>query len=148
VTERSTLTGLRARFDWRWLLRCLAIAIAAAGLVAAYHLPGLLHEQHREAAALVVDRLLGATVEPLDDGLAADLDIPPDAHGVVVTSLAEGRPADRAGLRAGDLIEQIGARPVDTIESAARALRREQRASFAVMINRHGHDEFVTVNRG
>lgn len=43
----------------------------------------------------------------------AGVDVPPDAPGrLLVTEVAPGSPADRAGLRAGDLIEAVDGEPV------------------------------------
>ncbi len=46
---------------------------------------------------------LGLTLQPLDRELADYLAIP-DATGVLVTSVAEGSPAARAGIRVGDVV--------------------------------------------
>jgi serine protease Do len=55
---------------------------------------------------------LGASIQPLDRDLAAHLDIP-SATGVIVNSVAEGSPAERAGLRAGDVLTDFAGRSVE-----------------------------------
>jgi serine protease Do/serine protease DegQ len=52
------------------------------------------------------EETLGLAVEPVPSELAQRLD-PPAAAGVVVTSVAPGGPADRAGLRPGDVILEL-----------------------------------------
>ena len=55
---------------------------------------------------------LGVSIQPLDRDLAAQLGRP-EATGVIVNSVAEGSPAERAGLRAGDIIVAYGARAIE-----------------------------------
>ena len=49
---------------------------------------------------------LGVTMQPLDRDLADYFGIP-DATGAVLNSVAEGSPAERAGLRAGDVLTRF-----------------------------------------
>jgi len=55
---------------------------------------------------------LGLTLQPLDRELADYLAIP-DATGAIVNSVAEGSPAARAGLRAGDVVTAFDGFPVE-----------------------------------
>ncbi len=54
---------------------------------------------------------LGVALQPLDRELAAYFDVP-DATGVVVNSVAEGSPAERAGLRTGDILTRFAGEPI------------------------------------
>lgn len=132
----STLTAV---------LTSLAIALLIAGSLGLYQWSRHLARRHEEVAALQLDRELGVTAEPVDDDIAADLGVPPETTGLVVTSLADGRVAEAAGLHAGDVIEQIGDLVVTDFESAAAALEANRHHRVAVILNRHGTDMRVEV---
>jgi serine protease Do len=55
---------------------------------------------------------LGVSIQPLDRDLAAYLGRP-DATGVIVNSVADGSPAQKAGIRAGDVLVAFGAKAVE-----------------------------------
>jgi Do/DeqQ family serine protease len=55
--------------------------------------------------------MLGVTIQPINADLASSLDLPA-ARGAIVTSVAAGGPAERAGLRRGDVITAINKQPV------------------------------------
>jgi S1-C subfamily serine protease len=48
----------------------------------------------------------------------------PERDGVLVRGVQEGSPADRAGLRGGDLIVEAGGSPVSAIDDLHTALDR------------------------
>ena len=62
-------------------------------------------------AMLRLDHALGATVEPVDSGLAKRDGLPTGDGFLVITSLASKGPAAAAGLRVGDVIERIDGKP-------------------------------------
>ena len=92
----------------------------------------------REAVLAAVDAAIGATVEPLDRTTAEGLGIPPKTKGLVVTSLGRNGPAERAGIKAGDVIVRIDGAPVSSVGAAAAALEEAPGAN-ALIINRRGH---------
>jgi serine protease Do len=55
---------------------------------------------------------LGITMQPLDRDLAAYFGIA-DSTGIVVNSVSSGSPAERAGLRPGDIVTTFAGRPVE-----------------------------------
>jgi serine protease Do len=55
---------------------------------------------------------LGVSIQPLDRDLAAYLGIPATS-GVIVNSVADGSPAARAGVRAGDVVTRFGEQPIE-----------------------------------
>jgi hypothetical protein len=65
-------------------------------------------------------RRLGVTVDPLTDQLAQYFGA---KAGVLVTSVADGSPASRAGLKAGDVITSIDGQPVHSTDDLIRAMR-------------------------
>jgi len=55
-------------------------------------------------------RFAGVTVETVNPAIAQELGLPFNAHGVVVRSVAQGSPAQRMGLTAGDVILNLNGR--------------------------------------
>jgi serine protease Do len=57
----------------------------------------------------------GVQVEELTSQLRRELDLSPNIHGVVVTDVSPDSPAGDAGLRRGDVIEEVNRQPVDSV---------------------------------
>src|ERR1044071_8114296 len=55
--------------------------------------------------------MLGVTIQGIDSDLAASLSLP-SARGAIVTSVAAGGPAEKAGIKRGDVITAINNHPV------------------------------------
>jgi membrane-associated protease RseP (regulator of RpoE activity) len=83
------------------------------------------HRRHREPILPDVHRLshprgfLGVETQPLNDQLAEYF----GAAGVLVSRVLDGSPADRGGLRAGDVIVAVGNETVETPADLRRAIR-------------------------
>ncbi len=69
----------------------------------------------------VVRPWLGLELHTVNTGIAEKLALPLD-HGVVVTHVAAGSPAEKAGLHPGNVIVGIAGKPVRTATTAARAI--------------------------
>jgi Do/DeqQ family serine protease len=67
--------------------------------------------------------------------------------GVVVTDVEGGSAADEAGLRPGDIIEQIGGEPVADAGEFARTVKSLQgsRKHAALLVQRNGQSRFVAL---
>jgi serine protease Do len=87
----------------------------------------------------------GMAVEPLTPERSRELDL--DASkGVLVTGVQpSGRAAD-AGLRPGDVIEQVDGKPVDTVEALRSALKAGDRPAL-LLVHRNGATQFLTLDR-
>ena len=67
--------------------------------------------------------------------------------GVEVTDVEDGSPADEAGLEAGDIVEQIGGKPVNSAATFTKMLK-DARASHkhaALLVQSNGQSRFVAL---
>jgi Do/DeqQ family serine protease len=90
---------------------------------------------------------LGVSVAPLTPELAERLGLKDrDAKGVVIRDVnPEGRAAD-AGLRPGDVIEEVNRTPVASVDDLRAAIRNAgDDKPILLLINREGVNTFVTV---
>jgi serine protease Do len=88
---------------------------------------------------------LGVSVAPLTPELASQYKLPRDTHGVIVQDVdPDGRAAD-AGIRAGDVIEEVNRQPVQSVEDLRSALRKTSDRPVLLLVNRQGSGRFVTV---
>jgi serine protease Do len=69
----------------------------------------------------VVRGWLGVTVQPVTAGLAKGLGLP-DTHGALVASVAADSPAQRAGVKAGDVVVKYDGRPVARMDDLPKAV--------------------------
>ena len=119
-----------------------ALVVGVIGLIATLTLtdfPGFaLGGKGSEATAIALDAVFGATFEPLDRTTAQSLGIFSRSTGLVFTSLREDGPAERAGIRAGDVIELIDKSPVRSPGEAIEVLKRSHSPDIVVTLNRRG----------
>jgi len=87
------------------------------------------------------------SVETLTPQLARQLELPADVSGVVVTGVQDGSRADHAGLRRGDVIQQVNRRPVNNVAEFERAMKQNTGKSAVLLVNRNGHTSFVVIAR-
>lgn len=98
-----------------------------------------------EAARAAV---LGLTLAPLDTATRAQLNVPAEVRGVVVTAVDPSSEAAENGLRRGDVITFVNGRPVTTsaeVASAAAAAKQNKKENLALGIVRAGRTVFVTL---
>ncbi len=104
--------------------------------------------QQAEPQAPAEKSVLGMTLSEMSDMLRQDLNLAPDAAGLVVTDIDQASDAFDKGLRAGDVIEEAGQQRVETIadmdariDDASKAGRK----SILLLIRRQGDPRFVAV---
>jgi Do/DeqQ family serine protease len=99
----------------------------------------------RQGDAADSQTALGIAVAPLTPDLAARAGLPRDTKGLLVQEVNAGSRAEDAGIEAGDVIQEVNRKPVDSVD----ALRAEVRASSSrpalLLIAREGRALFVTV---
>jgi len=88
---------------------------------------------------------LGISVAPLTPEDAAQAKLPRNTRGVVVQDVnPDGRAAD-AGIQAGDIILEVNRQPVQSVDELRAAVRKSSDRPTLLLVNREGHDIFVTV---
>ena len=116
-----------------YLIVCAAVLIALIMVVGTIKIDN--PASHRGLALLRLDAALGATVEPLDPASAQRLGGGSRADEMVVTSVGVNGRAAAAGLRVGDVVEQVdGQNPAD-LDAAIGAVSTDP---TEVMVNRRG----------
>jgi serine protease Do len=79
---------------------------------------------------------LGITAQPVTPELAARLNLPEGAQGLIVTGVEPGGPAADSGLRQGDLIEQANNRPVRSVEELRAVINDAADRPLLLLVNR------------
>jgi serine protease Do len=87
----------------------------------------------------------GMSVAPLTPEMAARLELPRDTQGLAVTAVDPLGPAADAGLRAGDVIQQINRQSVRTVAELQTALDNTSERPALVYVNRQGNNLFLTL---
>ena len=91
------------------------------------------------------DALWGLVVEELDHDRARQLGFQ-GTQGVVVTRVDPDSGAERAGLSAGDVIQEMNRRPIKSVKDFEKAFADLKKgASVLILINRRGNSLFVSV---
>jgi serine protease Do len=85
----------------------------------------------------------GMTVQPLTPELAARLDLERDAKGVVITDVDPSGAAASAGLRSGDVIQQVNGKSVDDADDVRDALNANTGKPSVLLITRGDATLFV-----
>jgi serine protease Do len=94
---------------------------------------------------------LGLALGPITPDMRDQLNLPKDAHGVVVTGVRQGSPAEQAGLQQGDVIVAVGSHPVENPGQAAHEMHQALGGSghaVALRIIRDGQAAFVAIAPG
>ncbi len=88
--------------------------------------------------------LAGVSVQDLDGGTAHDLGLPASTQGVVVTNVNPTSEAADAGLRKGDVIQEVNRQPVKSTSDFERAVRSSKEEPL-LLVNRNGSTMFLAV---
>jgi S1-C subfamily serine protease len=88
----------------------------------------------------------GVEVDDLTPLLARQLGLPRDTFGVVVSSVDRSSPAAEAGLRRGDVIQEVNRQPVNNVGAFERIAGRSGGEPLLLLVNRGGRTQYVVVD--
>ena len=74
------------------------------------------------------------------------MNAPADLSGALITEVASGSAAERAGLRAGDVIVEINREPVSSAEDAVNLTTNPKDPVTLLRVWRDGSTRFVVVD--
>jgi serine protease Do len=94
--------------------------------------------EETQASAGEGQEKLGLTVRTLTPDVAQSMDIPSDAHGVVIVEVQPGSRADTAGLQAHDVIVSVDSRSVSDVADFHAALEQAQKSGVVRLRIRRG----------
>jgi serine protease Do len=92
--------------------------------------------------------LAGVQVERLTGDVARELKLPASTKGVVVDSVPSGSAAAEAGLRRGDVIQEVNRNPVAGVNDYQHAVEQAGKQPVTLLVNRDGTTAFVVVQAG
>jgi S1-C subfamily serine protease len=73
--------------------------------------------------------------------------LPPDVRGAVVTDVIPGGPAAEAGIRPGDIVQEVNRKPVRSAQDFAREVQQARGGEVVVLINRGGRTGYAVIER-
>jgi serine protease Do len=87
----------------------------------------------------------GVQVDDLTPEVARELGLRPDTKGVVITDVDPGSPAADAGLRRGDVIQEVNRRSVNSVSDFQRAMRQAGKQPVVLSVNRQSSTAYIVV---
>ncbi|HEX4263381.1 MAG TPA: DegQ family serine endoprotease [Verrucomicrobiae bacterium] len=90
--------------------------------------------------------LNGVEVADLDQRAHQQFNVPKDVKGAVVTQVAPGSAAAEAGLKSGDVIQEIDRKPVKSAEDAVKLTEKSDDKRTLVRVWQNGGSHYVVVD--
>jgi serine protease Do len=90
--------------------------------------------------------LNGVTIADLDSNARQQFDVPSNVKGVVITEIDPNSAAAEAGLKAGDVIQEINRKSVPTAEEAVRLTEKATDKTSLLRVWRNGGSRYVVVD--
>jgi serine protease Do len=103
---------------------------------------GDLSKAQKEVQLQVGDQLLGVSVEKVTPQIAEEMGLS-KAAGVIITSVAPGSPAERAGLIKGDIIYRVGNAEVNDSKEFSRYIAQAAKEGGALLLVRDAQSRNV-----
>jgi serine protease Do len=88
---------------------------------------------------------IGLALQTLTPDVADQLGIDRGTKGAVITDVVAGSPAERAGLKPGEVIVEVDRAPVASSEQAVEALRAARGGGHLLRVRGAGGTRFVTI---
>jgi serine protease Do len=112
----------------------------AATTVALGELPGSDEQKLAQAGGK-----LGLGLQTITPEIAGSLGLPRELKGAVITEVAPGSAAERAGLKEGEAVVEVDRKPVATAEEAATTLKAPRPGGHLVRVRGLSGARYVTV---
>jgi serine protease Do len=107
----------------------------------------LKEEKVAKAGRLATEKELGFTVQELTPEIAKHLGIS-ESSGVLVSEVKAGSPAQRAGIRRGDVIKEINRQPIEDLQGYEREIASlKEKGDILILVQREENPLFVVVKR-
>jgi len=87
----------------------------------------------------------GLQVQTLNSQLTSELNLPSGTRGVVITNVDQDSKAADAGLRRGDVIQEVNRKPVNNIDQFRQAVRDAGNESILLLVNSGGQTGFRVI---
>ena len=94
------------------------------------------------------DSLNGVAVSELDSSARQQFNVPANVKGALVTDVAPDSAAHEAGLRPGDVIQEINRKPVSSADEAVKLTENAKSKKTLLRVWSQGGSHFVVVDEG
>ena len=108
---------------------------------------GELQDEALKAKKSEIEKDIGLVVQDITPEIAKHLNLKKDVRGVIVTDVLPGSPAQDADIRSGDVIREIGRRPVRSVVEFKSALKNSSIKEGIVMLIQRDNSTFYAVIR-
>ncbi|MEO5770232.1 MAG: PDZ domain-containing protein, partial [Polyangia bacterium] len=88
---------------------------------------------------------LGLGLQTLTPEIAGSLGLPNNVKGAVITDIVPASPAERAGLKEGDVIVEVDRKPVSSSDEAVAALRAPRNGGHLIRVRGPSGARFITI---
>jgi serine protease Do len=109
-------------------------------------LPNKFDTQGSGSASSSDSALQGLSVETLTPDIAKQIGLPANTYGVVVDSVEPGSVAAEAGLRRGDVIQEVNRKKVDNMSDFKQIIGMSNHQSVLLLVNREGNTMYVVLD--
>jgi serine protease Do len=103
-------------------------------------------EEKTEVAMEPIKKPLGVTVQNITPEIARGLGLE-EVSGVVVTQVTPRSPAAEAGIRRGDVVQEVNRKPVENVEAFSQAIEEAKKEETILFLIRRGENNlFLTIS--